>query len=240
MKRRLTALLLVLGATLGACNAVPAAATTPQWKLAFSDDYTGSALSSAYATFGAASSPRGPKDRALNIVHDGVLTERVTQVNGVWTGSGFCLCRATTGLYGKYQLRFRYVTPAVGTKVVALLWPADGGWPPEVDFTEFDAANPAHNTLTNHYDSPTSMTHGSYPNVDWTAWHTVALWWTPAALTFRLDGRTVRTLTEHVPHQKMWFGLSNSLGRTVRPDASTPATVDFDVDWFRYYTYQGV
>lgn len=241
MPRRIIAVLLAL-MTFAVASPRNAAATSDippsLQQLTWSDDFNAPLDPNAYTVYDGAGRARGPKSRDLAIVHDGMLTLRATQLNGVWTGSGLNLSKVTTGVYGRYVIRMRY-SAGFGAKAVALLWPTNG-WPPEVDWAEFSASDASHttNSLTNHYSAANKMQHAAERGVDFSTWHTVGLWWLPNELVFRLDGQTVFTITDHVPAQPMWVGLSNNLGRNgVLPDDSTPANVDFDIDYFHYYAY---
>lgn len=92
------------------------------------------------------------------------------------------------------------------------LWPAlwlaasNYDWPPEIDLLE-------------HWGPPTSIS-GVYfhpvsadqvvmrvpKSVDVTSgWHTFAVDWTASKVTWYLDGQVILTVTQHVPHQKMYF-----------------------------------
>jgi beta-glucanase (GH16 family) len=207
------------------------------WTLKFGDDFTGSAISPAWAVYKNEHSHRGPKLAANVDVHDGMVTLKVTKRNGEWTGSGICASRVTTGTYGRYLLRVRY-GHGLGTRATAMLWPTSG-WPPEVDFMEYDARDAQHHLLmlTNHYNAggqTNLMQHAFIPG-DYREWHTIGLEWTPNELKYTLDGQTTAVMTGHVPSQPMWVGIANSLGNLTKPDASDPDSVDLDIDWFAYY-----
>lgn len=218
------------------------------WHLAWFDDFLGNgraSLDSGYIFYHNPdpANPRGPKSDDLVLVRNSMLTLRVTQLNGVWTGSGINLKGVgVLSTYGKYEIRFRY-GPGFGTKAVALTWPNDGTWPPEVDWLEFRADEASHNTLTltNHYKPGNQMQHAPSLHGDWTQWHTVGLEWTPDALRYTLDGAVTATQTGQVPQKDMWMDLTNNLGRSAasKPNSSTPAVVDFDVDWVKFWTYHG-
>jgi beta-glucanase (GH16 family) len=212
--------------------------TIPGWTLRFGDNFTGTALNTAaWSVYQNASADRGPKLAANIVVHDGMATLKVTKHNGVWAGAGMCGARVTTGTYGKFLIRARY-GHGLGTKATAMLWPVSG-WPPEVDFMEYDARDPRHSLLglTNHYNAggqTNLMQHAFIPG-DYTQWHTIGVEWTPSQLKFTLDNKTSAVMTGHVPSQAMWIGIANSLGHLTKPDSSTPDPVNLDVDWFAYY-----
>ena len=244
---RATSALVVLAATLlalpqtGASAAVdkrvsPSGAAIPSldgWRLKFGDNFTGGSVDShAWSLYdGGSGSPKA----ASNVkVHDGMVTLQVAKHGNAWSGAGMCGCRVTTGTYGTYLLRVRY-DHGLGAHAYALMWPTHG-WPPEVDFMEYDARDSTHHLLmlTNHYSSANLMQHAFIPG-DYRKWHTIGLEWTPTELRYTLDGRTTEVMKGHVPHQPMWVGIANSLGNQVRPGATTPNPVDLDIDWFAYY-----
>jgi beta-glucanase (GH16 family) len=215
------------------------------------DDFTGDQVNRAdwavYDTRGTAS-PRGPKSASLTTVTGGVLTLRVARVGGVWTGSGVA-SRRLHFTYGEVLIRARY-SRGYGAKAVALLWP-EHGWPPEIDFFETDTTDPAHTRvgLTNHYSPADRMQHNyvtarpcwhcyPLPGFNPADGHTYGVQWTRGGVTYTVDQQPVATQLGHAPRVRMWLGLSNNLGRgdAKRPDASTPSTVDFDVDWVDYLT----
>jgi beta-glucanase (GH16 family) len=179
-------------------------------------------------------SKHGPVLPSNVVVHHGMVSLRVARHNGVWSGAGMCACRATTGTYGTYLIRARY-DHGLGTHAYALLWPVKG-WPPEVDFMEFDARDPMHHqlVLTNHYSSANRMQHAFIPG-DYSRWHTIGLQWTPTSLRYTLDGRTSAVMKGHVPHVPMWLGIANNIGTGAHPGARTPNPVSLDIDWIAYY-----
>jgi beta-glucanase (GH16 family) len=237
------ALVAVPQSSTAASSANPSGVGIPSvagWNLKFADDFTGSSINtSAWGIYKNANSPRGPKYASNIVVHNGMATLKVTKVNGVWSGSGMCACRVTTGTYGMYLIRARF-GHGLGVRATALLWPTSG-WPPEVDFMEYDARDATHSELmlTNHYNAggQTNLMQHAFIHGDYTTWHTIGLQWTPTMLKYTLDGQTTATMTGHVPSQPMWAGIANSLGNVIKPNATTPDPVNLDVDWFAYYKH---
>jgi len=156
-----------------------------------------------------------------------------------WTTAGMCLCnqRSLRQTYGEWLMRAR--VSAGDSRVVALLWPSVG-WPPEIDFMEMGGRGSQGarrlNTMTVHYGSRAQnfQIHSSEAG-NFTTWHTVGVRWTPREIQYLLDGKVTRTITSHVPHQQMWFGLQTAPERHAGP--SRP--VHFDIDWVRVYAYTG-
>jgi beta-glucanase (GH16 family) len=213
--------------------------TAHWWQPAWIDDFDGTAINNAsWAVYNSKHThdPRGQKLASNVLVHDGEATLRTTKLNGVWTTAGMCSAKATTGTYGKYLVRARF-DHGYGVKAVALLWPEGNTWPPEVDFMEYDARDADHSKLmlTNHFRPQNSMQQAFVPG-DYTQWHTFGVVWRPDLLKYTIDGKVVATMAGHIPTKNMWLGLQTAIGRQEKPNSSTPATVNLDVDWVAYYT----
>lgn len=213
--------------------AVAAAARTD--RLVFSDDFNGGSLNTGkWGVY------NGGSRRASNtFVGNGVLTLR-NQLNGTWTAAGLSSARALKQTYGRYVVRARF-DRGYGIRAVALLWPAGGGWPPEINFLEINANDPARtqNNLTNHFTEGGhhQMSHASYA-CDCTRWHNFEVIWEPGRITYLMDGRITSTMTRGVSSQPMWLGLQTQVGGiSASPNSSTPHVVDFEVDWVRAYDY---
>jgi beta-glucanase (GH16 family) len=212
--------------------------TSGWWQPAWIDDFSGSTIDhNAWSVYNNTNpkNPQGPRLASNVIVHNGEVTLRNTKVNGVWSAAGICAAKVSTGTYGKYLVRARF-DHGLGVKAVALLWPQGNTWPPEVDFMEYDARDANHSKLllTNHFRPSNSMQHASVSG-DYTGWHTFGVAWTPTQLRYSLDGKTTAVMTGHIPTKQMWLGLQTAIGGQVKPDATTPATVNLDVDWVAYY-----
>lgn len=234
--RRVLSVCLTVSATLATlAQATPAAAVAGQsWQLVFNDDFNGSSIdASKWSVYGIAGSTR---DRVNASVNNGMLILRTTRVDGQWKGAGVGGSRGLVQTYGKYEVRARFGA-GYGVRAAGLLWPAGGGWPPEVDFYEIDGADTKRTTnrLTNHYGATNSMQHAS-ETADFTQWHVVGVEWTPDALRYTLDGVVAVTMTKNVPNRPMWLALQSGItGVSAQPGASTPAVVDIDVDWVKIY-----
>ncbi len=212
--------------------------STTRYTLAFSDDFSGTRIDrSKWGVYNGG--VNGYRTAANTIVRDGKLILRTSKVNGVWKGAGVSAGRSNRQTYGKYEMRVRF-DRGYGIRCAALLWPASGGWPPEVDFYEVpaDSANRTVNTLTNHFGTKYShkMTHARYTG-DFTQWHTVGVEWTPTELKYTLDGVVKARMTTNIPKQPMWLGIQTRPGSNlgVKPNASTPSIVDLEVDWVKIY-----
>jgi beta-glucanase (GH16 family) len=179
---------------------------------------------------------------AANVVTQNGYVSLKTRYNsslGKWTTAGMCLCNAPSlkRTYGEWEMRAR--VSAGDSRAVALLWPTVG-WPPEVDFMEMGGESTQGtrqlNTMTVHYGSHAQnyMIHSS-EKANFTIWHTIGVRWTPSSIQYMLDGKVTQTITAHVPHQQMWFGVQTAPERSSRPTKP----VDFDIDWVKEYAYSG-
>jgi len=222
----------------------------PGWTMAFSDNFTGSHLNEN--NWGPYSGvPNGDNngwwDPSHVVESGGVLNlesyvdpshANPSNPNGYVSG-GVSSGRALHQTYGKYEVRFR-IDQGDGIATALLLWPAEGGWPPEIDFAENGSGVRDHMTATLHYGSDDSTIQKDL-NGDFTQWHTLGVEWTPGSLAFTMDGSTWATITDsHVPDVPMELDMQTQAGECgvdPCPDASTPARVDMQIDWVVAYAY---
>ena len=185
--------------------------------------YFTSALSSRWHKFS------GSKFDPSNV---GVVNERLVlsvkkSPDGRWRGGGVALQLPRT--YGDFQVRLR-LSAGTGTRGVALLWPSDGSWPPEIDFFEIGATSPSRtlNRQTLHYGS-NLMIHTKYKG-HFTEWHNVGVRWSPGLLTYTRDGvERAHVRSVHVPARNMNLHLQVATGT----GAHQPATME--VDWVKVF-----
>ena len=229
-------------AALGAGLLAPAAAsaaptaTSGSFTPAFADNFDGSAVNRG--TWGLYNGGPGTRVASNAVVHGGMLTLYSRRVNGRWSGAGISTGGKELFTYGKFEFRAR-LQRGDGTRAVALLWPAHG-WPPEIDYFEMWDGSRQKDLLTNHYSRANKMQH-SHVVADFTQWHTIGLEWTPSAIKYILDGRVVATQTGHVPSQPMWMGFQTTTGAYgpgAAPNASTPSSVAWDIDYIRAWHYR--
>jgi beta-glucanase (GH16 family) len=224
------------------------------WRQVFFDDFTGSHLDrTKWTAYGGRPSGQGAGlwSSAHDVVGNGQLTIRgyrePAMGNALVTG-GLSSAKAIVQTYGKYLVRMR-MDAGRGVSWVAMLWPADNHWPPEVDFGEDNGAGDRHLVYaTQHYSTPTRRDTQVQvaTTVDMTAWHTIGVEWSPSTLRYTLDGAAwATTSNSHVPSQPMvldlqtqaWGCLSNRWEQCA--DRSTPAEVDLHVDWVAAYARSG-
>jgi beta-glucanase (GH16 family) len=217
----------------------------PSWNLAFSDDFTGSALNtSAWGAYSGqpGGDPGGWWDPSHVVVHNGILdlqTYRDPAFGNRWVSGGVSSAPALTQRYGKYLVRFR-VDKGDGVASVLLLWPSDGSWPPEIDFGEDGGGDRSLSTATIHYGANDSQQAQSV-SADFSQWHTMGVEWTAGLLKFTLDGAVWATMaTSHVPSIPMELDAQAQAGTcgdtwNPCPDATTPAHVNLQIDWVAAY-----
>ena len=213
--------------------------------MAFSDDFTGTALNAtAWGSYSGepGGDPGGWWAPSHVVVRNGMLdlqTYRDPTFGNRWVSGGASSAPALTQLYGKYLVRFR-IDKGVGVAGVLLLWPSNGSWPPEVDFAEDGGGNRSQSTATLHYGSNDSQMAQSV-TADFSQWHTMGVEWTAGQLKFTLDGAVCGTMNSaHVPSIPMELDLQAQGGTcgdtwVPCPDATTAAHVNMQIDWVAAY-----
>ena len=135
--------------------------------------------------------------------------------------------------FGRYSVRFR-ADAVAGYKGIFFLWPVDHVHG-EIDFPEADLDAPIHGFLHPLVNRPRFQRFVS--TASWTSWHTATLEWTPARVTFILDGVSLGTTRIGVPQTPMTLavrGESQLLGAPRPPPA---AQGRLQVDWVTIYSY---
>jgi Glycosyl hydrolases family 16 len=159
-----------------------------------------------------------------------------------WVEGGVSLGPGLQQTYGEYLVRSR-VTSATGVTQVALLWPASGSWPPEVDFNESYGSNGS-SEATLHWGSnaATHQQQVATVSVDLTRWHTWGVILSPGKVVYTLDGAVWATMnTNPVPTIPMILDLQQQVWGCGEvpyeacPSAATPSEVDMEVDWVVAY-----
>jgi beta-glucanase (GH16 family) len=209
----------------------------PGYTLTSSTDFTGTALPSGWSTFsGAAAGDPGSQWASSQVaVSGGLLQLNATEKSNQWLTGGICDCRVSQ-TYGAFFVRSRLTGP--GPTQVEMLWPASGGWPPEIDFDEtYGATNLAQATL--HYSSSNQQIHSNI-NIDMTAWHTWGVIWTPTSITYTVDGNVWGTVTDTsaIPNQPMSLHIQQQTWCSSGTACPT-SPQSTDVDWIADYTLGG-
>ncbi len=206
------------------------------YRRVFLDDFQQSPLSHSWSTFaGQPGSDPGAQWAPSHVTEgSGVLSLnawRDPAYGNSWVTGGLCVCQQAQ-TYGAYFVRARMTGP--GATFVGLLWPTNGGWPPEIDFTETYGAL-SRSMATVHYGTTNQQIH-QVVQVDMTAWHTWGVIWTPHSLTYTLDGRVWGRVRNPlaIPHVRMSLHLQQqtwcSLGY-----ACPTQPVSTQIDWVEIF-----
>ena len=144
--------------------------------------------------------------------------------------------------YGRWEARVRS-EQGNGYGPVLLLWPDSEKWPQdgEIDIMEIPKGDRQRASFTVHYGDDNQQL-GSATEGDFTQWHTFAVEWTPDHIVGYVDGQEYYRTTKSAanPPGPMHFVIQQDIGPygddwIPAPDASTPATCTFEVDWVRIY-----
>jgi beta-glucanase (GH16 family) len=234
----------------------------PGWTQTFADNFTNPSTLANYQVYGNfGSSPDGSgscfsKNHVSvsggELVIAGYKDPAGVTANGCTSDTnqlvtGGIKLTANSQTYGKYEVRMR-VDNGEGVSLVALLWPTNDSWPPEIDFTEDNGTSPrSYDSATEHWGSATQaqqITDNLAVNL--TQWHTVGVEWSPGKLVYTMDGKPWATETNanvsNVPMQvavqtQAWQCGANSWEQCA--NATTPAQVNMDVDWIAVYKSAG-
>jgi len=162
--------------------------------------------------------------------------------------------------YGAWFARLQATPEPTGQLFsdIFLLWPANAQWPPEIDVYE-DEGDRSRTvaTLWNTVGdacgaSPTSHCLGQYvqgngesdgiANSD-TEWHTYGVEWTPAGVSWLIDGRVICTAPANAvksPARQPALAMNLALQSQNLSGAGSPTLRDtMNVDWVEQFTWNG-
>lgn len=146
-------------------------------------------------------------------------------------------------MYGRWEVRARS-QPGTGYGPVLLLWPDAENWPVggEIDFLEIPKGDRKVNNFTVHYGKDNSQ-NGVSQTGDFSQWHNYAVEWAPDHIAGFIDGKEIFRSTDkaQLPPGPMHLGIQQDIGPygtdwIPAPDATTPETVKFQIDWVRIYS----
>ena len=229
----------------------------PGWRQVFVDDFAGSSLSNAWLTYNGqpGNDHGGWWSRSHDIVSGGELRLTTSPDRAVCASSAGCQAvndEVSGGLkmrfgqtYGKYLVRLR-ADNARGVSVVALLWPQNNQWPPEVDFVEDNGVSPrVLNTATLHYGSSDTRVQRTL-RISLARWQTLGVQWSPGKVQYTIGGRVWATVVNaDVPSIPMALALQAQTWACspsvweLCPNASTPKRAEFDIAWVAMYARAG-
>jgi len=199
-------------------------------------DFPGTSLPSGWTEYSGVpgGDPGAEFDPAHDVVSGGLLELNAYQdpaYGNEWVTGGVGQF-AQTQTYGAYFVRSR-VTGA-GPAAVELLWPANGSWPPEIDFNETTGVDDA-TTATVHWSAANDQDERTL-NIDMTQWHTWGVIWTPTSITYTVDGQVWGSVSEasEIPNIAMWIAIQEQTWcASGWACPSTPESMD--VDWVAEY-----
>jgi hypothetical protein len=211
----------------------------PGWRVTFADDFTGPGLDrrrwGRYEGRPGGAPPTAVWAPDNVVVRDGKLVLKGRKVGARWVTAGVSMAHAGSQTYGRWDIRFR-VQRGNGVGYAVLLYPGDGGWPPEIDIAEDGGGGRGHTQATLHWSIANHQLHRDVA-ADFTRWHTVSVIWQPGRLHYLLDDREWgRVESPDVPDEPMWLGLQTQQATcTARyrncPDTREAPAVDLEVDW---------
>ena len=129
---------------------------------------------------------------------------------------GAAVALPTPFTFGRIAVRCRL--PKGLFKGICLLWPADGGWPPEIDFYEIGAmwSGRQRCNQTLHWREPETATQMKQTNIvgDFSQWKTIVCNWRPGHLHYQvLNGGHASVYSHHVPDVPMKLHLKATAGK---------------------------
>lgn len=216
----------------------------PGWHQVFADNFGGALDPSTWRFYSGqvGGDPGGWFEPSHVTVSNGMLVisgYRDPADGGRWATGGVSTAPGFVQTYGKYLVQFR-LDRGPGIAHALVLTPANGSWPPEIDFSE-DNGTWRHTTQATLHYGATDSTISKRLSVDLMQWNTLGVEWTPGIIRFTVDGRVWFTITGNaVPTVPMALALQTQAWPCVGtwgtcPDASTPPAVRMYVDWVVAY-----
>jgi beta-glucanase (GH16 family) len=219
-------------------------------KLVFSDEFNGSTLNTnKWATqlqWGRTNPPELEyySPTALTVANGALhIKAQKKLTNGKpYTSGVIATYKSFKFTYGIVVARIRI--PA-GKGMWPALWLLDYAWgPSEIDITEMVGYQPSVSYMTLHYqDADGQMyTPGTYykgPNFS-TGYHIFKVDWTPAAITWYIDGVQRYRTTQHIPNKPMYLIANLAVGGVWpgSPDSTTKFPAYYHIDYIRIYKRQ--
>jgi beta-glucanase (GH16 family) len=138
--------------------------------------------------------------------------------------------------HGRWEVRAR-MEKGNGYGPAILLWPQSEDWPDDGEIDIFECPKgdraTAHQTL--HFGADNSQLSASR-SIDCSEWHTYAVEWLPDRVTFEVDGKPTKVITDPkaIPTKPMHLAIQNDVGAKGHwisgRDTSTPEVVSLLVD----------
>ena len=221
---------------LGPVRSDTEAAVQRNWPMIANDEFDGNALDLAKWNVYTGETTGGVgRHREDNIaVRDGqlVITSRGKTSGGMAWANG--------QRYGRWEVRAK-TNKGSGYGDVVLLWPDAEDWPEggEINFMEIPKGERNESHFIVHYGEDNSQV-GHTTRGDFTQWHNYAVEWMPDHVAGFIDGQEVFRTTDPnaIPPRPMHLAMQQDIGPYGNDwipalDASSPETLDFQVDWVR-------
>jgi beta-glucanase (GH16 family) len=225
-------------------------------KLVFSDEFSGSSVDRSKWTtvYGGSTYWNGAfewDNSQLSVSGGSLHIGMEKQASGMWSVGGLSSTPnqwnpGNSLLYGKVEIAAKVSQEVWGAGPCFLLWPSSNDhWPPEVDILETPKGK---GMFTNHWQGPGGNNDDEYAShifdLDYSQYHVYGLEWTPDRLTMTVDGKAVKTFTDHIPHERMSVGLQGHVGTANdgwygSPNGTGVNSVDIAVDYVRVYDWIG-
>jgi len=205
-------------------------APPPNYKLAFSTDFPGTALDTSTwaqcypwspappgcSNFGNADEREWYLPSQVHVDNGLALVAQRTPTQGSDENGNPKTYTCRSGMvttYPSVHLKYGFVQVTARLPFGKGLWPAiwlipaDQSWPPEIDIVEhWDTQPTARATL--HYGKQNSQQRGTVNFTDADkGWHTYTLYWTQSRITIYYDNQLALTTTAHIPQQTMYLLL---------------------------------
>jgi beta-glucanase (GH16 family) len=226
--------------------------TPPQrvWKLAFQDDFDGSALNeNLWATqfpWGRDRSTVGELQYyapdAFKVANSKLqITAQPTQPGAthLYNSGLISTYKSFATQYGRFEIRCK-IPRGKGLWPAFWLLPTDTSWPPEIDVFEAlgDSTNTVH--MTSHWsENGEHRSQGAeYSGPDFSdGFHTFATEWSDKSIVWYVDGVERLRVDNHSPQVPMYLVANMAVGGQWpgAPDASTAFPATFQIDYIRAY-----
>lgn len=148
-------------------------------------------------------------------------------------------------LYGKAEMRTK--VPA-GQGMFPAFWmmtDKENTWLPEIDILEMLGHQPDQVWMVSHWlgeDGKLKSVSDTFKGPDFSKdFHTFGIEWTPASITWFIDGMERFTISRNIPSEEMYLYLNTAVGGNWpgAPDQTTVFPVSFEIDYVRVYQGNG-
>lgn len=235
--------------------------TSCQWRLTFSDEFSGSKLNTATwkdsyyhgryftATDKTWYAPYSyeVKDGMLSLVANRLpapfsTTTKYGKQDFLYSSAFLTTDSMFSQKYGYFEAKVK-LPKGVGLWPAFWLLPEDRSWPPEIDIFEGKGFQSNNLYFTNHWGTRDNhqMKGSVYSGPDFTAgYHIVAVEWDKDSIKWYVDGSLKFTETGHSPQVPMYviFDLAVGNGFAGEPDSTTPFPSKLSVDWVRAWQHK--